>query len=684
MAPSLLARMQGRDVEGQGRTSDTQADTQCAVSEEVDEFLRSIVLDMGNGSEEPSPAGEIAVEEGGLTATSTMNGAISHQMPADTTELIEEGEIFDPPVLALYPAHLVPLVQENLARRDGGSSIPPEVLHQKIAELFTDDVCRTLAGLNKDFTAQFEIKLGEVQAALRVKTSDPAEHGGLAHSPDRPAIRTNASDMPLSDSGTHSLGKPGVQSKTWVPENKDDDKDTAMEQDNDWDRAKNNTSPKVTLPDRPKPYQPRRRRNSMNSSPVAPEMDVLYVPRRYSASFSSPSTATHNPRSPPSRYRDPDRPGPLSRKDERILSAHQMSQVLPHDSSSGAYKMKRKRDREDYLPYDSPAPSSSSSRSRSRSDSPARYVHRLPKRREELAAYIPGHQRSAHEKHTSDTRSPPSMPSALRPPDVRTKRRRVTEERSDAPRRESEKVKRLTQSEAVTSPPTSAVTPPPLTPASMAVETTEEIPPQVPDGPETDMVSPPSNIPSLNSSYPLPMLWDVKDGLPSPGILSIDFNIDPQTSAQLRIPKAGSDATVPVSQLPFRLQLLCTLEEGWNDLTFDPSSVTPMQMAEEVLKMESQWPRQGDLIVQVNEGTPWCRTFMPKDLGPSSPPLDLTASVREGQNTIRLIQLSDMSPHIFVLHASSRDETPESTTPSPDFYKLLMQPSPFATSLAAH
>lgn len=186
MAPSLLARMQRSDVDGQLRqasASDTQADTQCAVSEEVDEFLRSIVLDMGNGSENPSVVlpGEMAVEveESGLPATSTMNGAIPNQMTGETTELVEEGEILDPPVLALYPTHLVSLVQENLARRDGGSSIPPDVLHQKITELFTDDVCRSLAGLNKEFNTQlnaaFEIKLDEVHNALssRVKTSDP-------------------------------------------------------------------------------------------------------------------------------------------------------------------------------------------------------------------------------------------------------------------------------------------------------------------------------------------------------------------------------------------------------------------------------------------------------------------------------------------------------------------------------
>lgn len=179
MAPSLLARMQGSDVDGQGSASDTQADTQCAVSEEVDEFLRSIVLDMDDGSEKPSAPGEIAVEESALTETSTMNGAVSSQMPGEVTELIEEGEILDPPVLALYPAHLVSLVQENLTRRGGGSSIAPDVLQQKITELFTDDVCRSLAGLNKEFNAQlnaqFEIKLDEVQNALssRVKTSDP-------------------------------------------------------------------------------------------------------------------------------------------------------------------------------------------------------------------------------------------------------------------------------------------------------------------------------------------------------------------------------------------------------------------------------------------------------------------------------------------------------------------------------
>ncbi|KAF9488988.1 hypothetical protein BDN71DRAFT_1456709 [Pleurotus eryngii] len=676
MVASLLARMQGTDLNRQGSASDTRADTQCALSEEVDEFLRSIVLDMDNGSEEPSSPGEIAFKEAGLPATSTMNGAVSSHVPGEAAELVEEGEILDPPVLALYPSHLVSLVRENLTRRGGGSTIAPDVLQQKITELFTDDVCRSLAGLNKEFNAQLnaqiEIKLDEVQNALssRVKTSDPAENGELAHSPDHPAVCKVASDVSSSDSDADSSSKSGVESKTLRTPEKNYGKGTPMDQGKDEGKDKNNTSRNVTLPDRPKPHIPRLRRNSMNSSSIAPEIDVLYVPRRYSAPFPS---STHNPRSPPSLYRDPDRPAPLSCKDERMLSAHQMSQVAPHDLS-GAYSMKRKRDREDYLPYDSPASSSSSSRSRSRSDSPARYVHRLPKRREDLVSYIPGHHRSAYGKHSSDTRSAPSMPGASKP-HTRTKRRRMAEGQAGWELRESEKVDGPTHGDTVTSPPMSAATPPPLTASSTTVEPNDDIPRQHPNGLEAG-TAPPS-IPSQNFSYPLPSLWDVKDGLPSPGILSIDFVVDPQTSTQLCIPRAGQNGPDRASQLPFRLQLLCTLDEAWNDLTFDPSSVTPLQMAEEVLKMEVQWPRQGDLIVQVNEGTPWCCTYMPKDLGLSSPPLDLTTSVREGQNTIRLIQLSDMSRHIFVLHASSRDQTPESTPLSADFYKLLMQPQLF-------
>ncbi|KAG6865784.1 hypothetical protein C0991_011776 [Blastosporella zonata] len=45
------------------------------------------------------------------------------------------------------------------------------------------------------------------------------------------------------------------------------------------------------------------------------------------------------------------------------------------------------------------------------------------------------------------------------------------------------------------------------------------------------------------------------------------------------------------------------------------------------------------------------RSWLPEDMGPTSPGLDITDFVREGTNVLRLIQLADMTDKIFLLQA---------------------------------
>lgn len=81
------------------------------------------------------------------------------------------------------------------------------------------------------------------------------------------------------------------------------------------------------------------------------------------------------------------------------------------------------------------------------------------------------------------------------------------------------------------------------------------------------------------------------------------------------------------------------------------------------------WPTQGSLLVDINHGKPeeqiWLPHYfvseelplgcellnhLPKQ-GSENIPLDITNAIRQGQNTIRCIQLSPLQ-HIFAVHAS--------------------------------
>lgn len=64
----------------------------------------------------------------------------------------------------------------------------------------------------------------------------------------------------------------------------------------------------------------------------------------------------------------------------------------------------------------------------------------------------------------------------------------------------------------------------------------------------------------------------------------------------------------------------------------------------------SQWPQTGSLIIQVNPGFPYGKTWLPYTL--ESPPfLDVSSSIVPGENILRWISLSPMSEFVFVLCA---------------------------------
>lgn len=64
----------------------------------------------------------------------------------------------------------------------------------------------------------------------------------------------------------------------------------------------------------------------------------------------------------------------------------------------------------------------------------------------------------------------------------------------------------------------------------------------------------------------------------------------------------------------------------------------------------SQWPQTGSLVIQVNPGFPYGRTWLPYTL--ESPPfLDVSSCIVPGENVLRWISLSPMSEFVFVLCA---------------------------------
>ncbi|KAG7089348.1 hypothetical protein E1B28_011038 [Marasmius oreades] len=151
----------------------------------------------------------------------------------------------------------------------------------------------------------------------------------------------------------------------------------------------------------------------------------------------------------------------------------------------------------------------------------------------------------------------------------------------------------------------------------------------------------------------VPGLWFLQPALFSPGVLECKFFIDFETAQKWQIDSEPEEMYSNTSNNPvLRLNLLCLSYENAKTVLFNTPPF-PKALADAVWNCSSkEWPEQGTLLIQVNPGQKYGRSWMPADLSPHSPPLDITNSVGLGMNVIRCIQLSP-AYSFFILHATT-------------------------------
>ncbi|GLB40277.1 hypothetical protein LshimejAT787_0801480 [Lyophyllum shimeji] len=149
--------------------------------------------------------------------------------------------------------------------------------------------------------------------------------------------------------------------------------------------------------------------------------------------------------------------------------------------------------------------------------------------------------------------------------------------------------------------------------------------------------------------HSVPGLWLVKIGYDEADVLDCELEIDSETAMKwdLTGPSISGNAAAKLS-----LELRC-LPKDLVQTVYEtsPASTTAEDMAVALSEIKTEWPPQGSLIVQTNPSEGWGRTWLPTHLAPSSPALDLTDSIHEGRNIVRLIQLTAMPDKIFILQA---------------------------------
>lgn len=176
-----------------------------------------------------------------------------------------------------------------------------------------------------------------------------------------------------------------------------------------------------------------------------------------------------------------------------------------------------------------------------------------------------------------------------------------------------------------------------------------------------------------NSCHNVPGLWFVKMGSKHTNILECSFEIDKETAAKWDIPEISlisEKRTVPSQMGKPRLclQILCLPTDLVQSVqgTIQPGA-SAGDVAIALSTIKESWPPTGNLIIEVNPGTGHGHTWLPFDLEPTSPSVNLEDHIHEGKNVVQLIQLAGMADHIFVLFASLQQPPSPPPPPPPKF-----------------
>ncbi|KAH9928355.1 uncharacterized protein B0H18DRAFT_1000931 [Fomitopsis serialis] len=164
-------------------------------------------------------------------------------------------------------------------------------------------------------------------------------------------------------------------------------------------------------------------------------------------------------------------------------------------------------------------------------------------------------------------------------------------------------------------------------------------------------------------------LWALRVGSRVPEIATITFNVrDSVACAVQRWALRYNEFDDSKTQISVHLLCLPALAVAEANSSLG-TSAQPDAVSDALKSIPTQWPPKGTLVIEVNgSDAKHARTFLPTHLDAIGGAVDLTAHIRPGANTVRLIQLRDLSEWVFVVHAGapSDDERAEFAVPGTD------------------
>ncbi|KAK0204954.1 hypothetical protein DFS33DRAFT_716856 [Desarmillaria ectypa] len=184
---------------------------------------------------------------------------------------------------------------------------------------------------------------------------------------------------------------------------------------------------------------------------------------------------------------------------------------------------------------------------------------------------------------------------------------------------------------------------------------------------------------NLHNVSDVPGVWGFQLSRDLPDILECSFNVGEEIAAKWNL--TGENNWVIAERETgdeLFLHLIClptTLAASTLDSLLTETSQEPKTIADALWNMQTEWPEQGSLIIEINPGKTTGKVFFPGDDPVSDPvmivhnipdpkscqsnihnPLEITHTIQEGVNTIRFIQLTGMQKYFFLL-ASQREIT---------------------------
>ncbi|KAG1879462.1 hypothetical protein C8R48DRAFT_685705 [Suillus tomentosus] len=192
----------------------------------------------------------------------------------------------------------------------------------------------------------------------------------------------------------------------------------------------------------------------------------------------------------------------------------------------------------------------------------------------------------------------------------------------------------------------------PVEDVAMAISLAHHSGPSPADPQNTATCSSANSYPSSSLKIPtlsMPGTWFGRQGLTRPGILTIDFAVGDRI-----IPAASSSSS---SNVPFTVQLSCFRKDPHHELQEGDSLDITL---DKIRSVGEDWPAKGTLVVQLNVESANGRSWLPYELEKGA--LNVTPSITQGNNTMRLIHLNDLSDFTFVLYTLS-PELPKRAEP---------------------